>query len=82
MNEHTEITGTAEVSSMNEARILTAVDRCERCGAQAFVITAHEASDMRWCAHHYAANETVLKPLVVLDIRHTINQSASISANI
>jgi hypothetical protein len=55
---------------------LNAADRCDRCGAQAYVRTAHEQPDERvlyllWCAHHFrhtkdnAEGVDILSPYVV-----------------
>lgn len=55
-------------------------DRCDRCGAQAFVITQHTDEALLWCAHHYREHETKLVEHKVLDLRSTINREASISA--
>ena len=66
----------AEVPDMTEvAHSLTAADRCDRCCAQALVITRHGKSDLLWCAHHYAEHEQTLEPLKVLDRRTTIEKS-------
>ncbi|WP_136610157.1 DUF7455 domain-containing protein [Sinomonas albida] len=45
-------------------RTLTAVDRCDRCGAQAYVRVVLEASggELMFCAHHARAVETTLRP--------------------
>jgi hypothetical protein len=32
---------------------LTADDRCDRCGAQAYVSAALPAADLLFCAHHW-----------------------------
>jgi hypothetical protein len=57
-------TDTDEVPVM---QVLTANDRCDRCGAQAYVVTGHLAGDLRWCKHHYEDNETELLNFVVVD---------------
>jgi len=46
---------------------LTANDRCDRCGAQAYVVTAHAAGDLKWCAHHFAQHDLELVNFVVVD---------------
>lgn len=61
-----------EVSGM-AAYQLRATDRCEVCGAQAYVITYHDAGPLYWCGHHYAANEEALAPRKVLDHRDMID---------
>ena len=43
---------------------LTALDRCDRCGAQAYVrVTLTSGADLLFCAHHYRGNETPLREL-------------------
>ncbi|WP_430295047.1 DUF7455 domain-containing protein [Sinomonas sp. B1-1] len=46
-------------------RTLTATDRCDRCGAQAYVLVVLEASGgkLQFCAHHARALEETLRPL-------------------
>ena len=41
---------------------LTAADRCDRCGAQAYVrATMDSGFDLLLCAHHFHENETRLR---------------------
>lgn len=41
---------------------LTATDRCDRCGAQAYVrVTLESGLDLLFCAHHWHDNETALR---------------------
>lgn len=41
---------------------LTAADRCDRCGAQAYVRATMESGfDLLLCAHHFRENETRLR---------------------
>jgi hypothetical protein len=43
---------------------LTAADRCDRCGAQAYIrATLASGSDLLFCAHHAREYETGLKAL-------------------
>lgn len=51
---------------------LTAQDRCDRCGAQAYVRTVHEDQQrgyltLLWCAHHWRQHQEVLWSNVVRD---------------
>jgi len=48
---------------------LDATDRCDRCGAQAYVATAHAAALLLWCAHHYTAHEEALQEFLAIDER-------------
>jgi hypothetical protein len=55
----------AEMTAALADPILTAVDRCDRCGAQAYVRVVLEASggELQFCAHHARAVESTLRPL-------------------
>lgn len=45
---------------------LTAADRCDRCGAQAYVrATMGSGFDLLLCAHHFRENETRLREIAV-----------------
>jgi hypothetical protein len=45
---------------------LTAEDRCDRCGAQAYVRTTMESGfDLLLCAHHFRENEPRLREIAV-----------------
>ena len=48
-----------------EARELNATDRCDVCGAQAYVRVVLESTggQLLFCAHHARANEQKLRPL-------------------
>lgn len=39
---------------------LTALDRCDRCGAAAKAVTEFEAGELLFCGHHWRANRSVL----------------------
>ena len=46
---------------------LTAADRCDRCGAQAYVQATMESGfDLLLCAHHFHENETRLREVAVM----------------
>ncbi|MGI8762133.1 MAG: DUF7455 domain-containing protein [Jatrophihabitantaceae bacterium] len=46
------------------ARPLTATDRCDRCGAQAYVrAVMASGSELLFCAHHWHDNEARLREL-------------------
>jgi hypothetical protein len=47
------------------APTLTAADRCDRCGAQAFVRVVLASGDLLFCAHHAKAYEDKLKASAV-----------------
>lgn len=45
---------------------LTAADRCDRCGAQAYVRATMESGfDLMLCAHHFHENESRLRQVAV-----------------
>ncbi len=45
---------------------LTAADRCDRCGAQAYVRATMESGfDLLLCAHHFRENEIRLREVAV-----------------
>lgn len=71
----------AEVSDVTSL-VLKVSDRCDACGAQAFVVTSHNAGHLLWCQHHFRKYDDKLAPLKVLDISRTLNTSASPSATI
>jgi hypothetical protein len=54
----------AEVTTTIEASPLTATDRCDRCGAQAYVrATMLSGLDLLLCAHHFRENESRLREI-------------------
>jgi len=72
------------LSEVVEFRELSAIDRCDRCGAQAFVATHLPTSHrLLFCGHHFARHESVLlsQGWVIQDEREKINTNPSISAN-
>jgi hypothetical protein len=53
--EDAALSGTLPVGPM------TAVHRCDRCGAQAYVrILLHSGQDLLFCAHHYRQHSPAL----------------------
>lgn len=64
---------------------LTAADRCDRCGAQAWVrvwLHADALSVLDLCGHHYHQHEARLTAsgAVVADYRANINATLDVSA--
>jgi hypothetical protein len=54
------------VTTTYAASPLTAADRCDRCGAQAYVrATMVSGFDLLLCAHHFRQNETRLREVAV-----------------
>jgi len=56
-------------------RQLKISDRCDRCGAQAFILVKGVSGELYFCGHHYAANEEVLINFSyeIIDEREHIN---------
>ena len=43
---------------------LTALDRCDRCGAQAYVrVVLSSGGDLLFCGHHFREHEERLRPV-------------------
>jgi hypothetical protein len=54
------------VTSTIAANPLTATDRCDRCGAQAYVRATMESGfDLLLCAHHFHENEARLREIAI-----------------
>lgn len=53
------------MSTAVATRELTALDRCDRCGAQAYVRAVLQSSggELLFCGHHARSVESNLKPL-------------------
>jgi len=44
--------------------VLGTEDRCDRCGAQAYVLVRlRTGQDLQFCVHHYTAHAAALEPL-------------------
>lgn len=56
---------------------LTAADRCDRCGAQAYVrVVLDSGSDLVFCGHHWGRHAETLRPKA----REVIDETARIDA--
>ena len=55
-----------------QERITNASDRCDRCGAEAFVWVDGVAGDMYFCGHHFTKHEDAIRKYAfeILDERH------------
>lgn len=54
------------MTATTSERPLTAVDRCDRCAAQAYVrTTLPSGSELTFCAHHWHENEDALREVAV-----------------
>ena len=52
-------------------------DRCDRCGAQAYVLVRLKSgSALQFCAHHYTEHSAALKPMAdeIIDESHLLLQ--------
>ena len=58
----TTLSTPTETSAVLEYR-LTAMDRCDSCGAQAYIAADVNGSELLFCAHHARKNEQKLRPL-------------------
>lgn len=49
--------------SENTETVLTSLDRCDACGAQAYVAVSLAESELFFCAHHAAKHKEKLMPI-------------------
>lgn len=68
-----------------QQEVLKIADRCDRCGAQAFVLAVSEdhGMDLMFCGHHYSRHEAALAgsgAWVITDERWRINARPSASS--
>jgi hypothetical protein len=66
-----------------DASPLTSLDRCDRCGAQAYVRTVLPGgSELLFCNHHWQDNESRLREVAVEihDETGRLNEAATASA--
>jgi len=71
-----------EAVTETETRLLSMSDRCDRCGAQAFVrVTFRNGGGLDFCGHHYADHEAALIPITlnIVDERKWINEKGGAS---
>ena len=55
------------ITAVAEPAALTRSDRCDRCGAQAYVrAVLHSGGALQFCAHHARAVEDALRPQAAL----------------
>jgi len=68
---------------------LKAIDRCDRCGAQAFVMIKGSTGDLLFCGHHYdkimnnpdAYTKMMSFMLEVIDERHKLVENRLIGSH-
>ena len=72
---------TATVDIATTTTELTRQDRCDRCGAQAFVkatLPSADGMELLFCGHHFRAHELklVAAGATIQDERHRIDEQA------
>ncbi len=65
------MTSTPHDSHTEATPVLTAADRCDQCGARAWVRVTLTAGDLHFCAHHASKHMEALsaQALTILDER-------------
>jgi hypothetical protein len=68
---------------VEESDTLTAVDRCDRCGAQAYVSVLLEAGELLFCSHDYNEMEEKITPSakLVVDERYKLHKTAKLDVS-
>jgi len=59
----------------HSGRFLSPVDRCDRCGAAAYIMAVLTSGDLHFCAHHgrrYAAPLAATALLVIDESQHLL----------
>ena len=59
-----QLTTDASIDEL-DIRTLTALDRCDSCGAQAYVRVTLASGELLFCAHHGAAVRAKLEPQAI-----------------
>ena len=54
-----------QMEDLKEITKLVAADRCDVCGAQAYIRVGLESGDLLFCAHHGNANKSKLEPITI-----------------
>lgn len=68
------------MSTLTKPSPLTASDRCDRCGAQAYVLVRlTSGGELLFCGHHARAHMDKVRPLAVAidDFTHTIDADSA-----
>lgn len=56
---------------------LVVADRCDQCGAQAFVAAAFTKAVLLFCAHHAREHAEKIADHIIADIRASLHEDAS-----
>lgn len=69
------------MTTMEKTRQLSALDRCDRCGAQAWVLAKGVVGELLFCSHHFAKFEEPLYNWAydIVDERDFINERSQSS---
>ncbi len=59
------MTATLETTAEQVSNELTALDRCDSCGAQAYVRVTLASGDLLFCAHHAGEVRAKLEPIAL-----------------
>jgi hypothetical protein len=72
-----------EEAPVIEERQLKVADRCDQCGAQAFVLVKLITGELVFCGHHYNKHKEKLnnQAYEIVDERYVINAKPSQSSN-
>jgi len=70
--------------NLHEMEPLSTADRCDRCGAQAWVRVGIGDSSLLFCGHHFAESEDRLRPIAsyVHDEREHLRASEKKAATV
>lgn len=70
------------LTTENNVRVLKLNDRCDRCGAEAFVWANGVSGDLLFCAHHFKKWEDKIREFAfeIIDEREFINAKPQGSA--
>jgi len=62
---------------------LSGTDRCDRCGAQAYVrVVLASGTDLQFCGHHWSRHEEALRPQAeqIIDETHRLAEPSATNA--
>ncbi|GAA3585329.1 hypothetical protein GCM10022198_05800 [Klugiella xanthotipulae] len=60
----TTLTTDIDSAPVDEERPLSALDRCDSCGSQAYIRATMGSGELLFCAHHGNKHKEKLQPLV------------------
>ena len=82
ITEGNEMEKTLTESVETTSDTMNATDRCDSCGAQAYVWVNGIAGDLLFCGHHFAKSEDKIRAYAfeVIDERHKLDVKRESSA--